>query len=378
MADSSKTEQATPKKRSKAREQGQVARSRELPGVFALAAVIGVMALMAPTAVTHWTVLYRNTLYAASGDIEGNGPVLFWSAVEVMRWIVPILMAGMAVSVLAGLAQGGVNFAPEALSLKFDRFNPASKLSQLVSPVALSNLLKSLLPFSAMLWIAVITVQEHWESMVHASSLGLRPFASLVGNMTFEMTWKSGLVLLAWSVVDYMLTLQKMNSDMKMTKQEVRQEYKETDGNPLIKSRIRQIQRNMRKRQSLKAAATATVIVTNPTHYAVALKYEADMAAPIVVAKGLNVLAEKIKQLARDNGIMLVENRPLAQALYKSVEVGDSIPANLYKAVAEILALVFRAQAEVRRNEAERRSRNASGQKMSNNSGGPTPNPGMR
>ncbi|MGA2051211.1 MAG: EscU/YscU/HrcU family type III secretion system export apparatus switch protein [Terracidiphilus sp.] len=378
MADSSKTEQATPKKRSKAREQGQVARSRELPGVFALAAVIGVMALMAPTAVTHWTVLYRNTLYAASGDIEGNGPVLFWSAVEVMRWIVPILMAGMAVSVLAGVAQGGVNFAPEALSLKFDRFNPASKLSQLVSPIALSNLLKSLLPFSAMLWIAVITVQTHWESMVHASSLGLRPFASLVGGMTFEMTWKSGLVLLAWSVVDYMLTLQKMNSDMKMTKQEVRQEYKETDGNPLIKSRIRQIQRNMRKKQSLKAAATATVIVTNPTHYAVALKYEADMAAPIVVAKGLNVLAEKIKQLARDNGIMLVENRPLAQALYKSVEVGDSIPANLYKAVAEILALVFRAQADVRRSEAERRSRNASGQKMNNNSGGPTPNPGMR
>jgi len=378
MADSSKTEQATPKKRSKAREQGQVARSRELPGVFALAAVVGVTALMAPTAVTHWSVLYRNTLYAASGDIEGNGPVLFWSTVEVMRWIVPILMAGMAVSVMAGLAQGGVNFAPEALALKFDRFNPASKLGQLVSPVALSNLLKSLLPFSAMLWIAVITVQEHWESMVHASSLGLRPFASLVGTMTFELTWKSGLVLLAWSAVDYMLTLKKMESDMKMTKQEVRQEYKETDGNPLIKSKIRQIQRNMRKKQSLKAAATATVIVTNPTHYAVALKYEADMAAPIVVAKGLNVMAEKIKQLARDNGIMLVENRPLAQALYKTVEVGDSIPGNLYKAVAEILALVFRAQAEVRRSEAERRSRNASGQKAQNNIGGSNPGPGTK
>ena len=378
MADSSKTEQATPKKRSKAREQGQVARSRELPGVFALAAVMGVTALMAPTAVTHWTVLYRNTLYAASGDIEGNGPVLFWSAIEVMRWIVPILMAGMAVSVMAGLAQGGVNFAPEALALKFDRFNPASTLGQLVSPVALSNLLKSLLPFSAMLWIAVITVQEHWESMVHASSLGLRPFASLVGGMTFELTWKSGLVLLAWSAVDYALTLKKMESDLKMTKQEVRQEFKETDGNPLIKSKIRQIQRNMRKKQSLKAAATATVIVTNPTHYAVALKYEADMAAPIVVAKGLNVLAEKIKQLARDNGIMLVENRPLAQALYKTVEVGDSIPGNLYKAVAEILALVFRAQAEVRRSEAERRSRNASGQKTQNNIGGSNQNPGTK
>jgi flagellar biosynthetic protein FlhB len=244
--------------------------------------------------------------------------------------------------------------------------------------VALSNLLKSLLPFSAMLWIAVITVQEHWESMVHASSLGLRPFASLVGGMTFELTWKSGLVLLAWSAVDYALTLKKMESDLKMTKQEVRQEFKETDGNPLIKSKIRQIQRNMRKKQSLKAAATATVIVTNPTHYAVALKYEADMAAPIVVAKGLNVLAEKIKQLARDNGIMLVENRPLAQALYKTVEVGDSIPGNLYKAVAEILALVFRAQAEVRRSEAERRSRNASGQKTQNNIGGSNQNPGTK
>jgi flagellar biosynthesis protein FlhB len=376
MADSSKTEQATPKKRSKAREQGQIARSRELPGVFALAAVVGVTALMAPSAVTHWTVLYRNTLYAASGDIGGNGPVLFWSAIEVMRWIVPILLAGMTVSMLAGLAQGGINFAPEALALKFDRFNPASKLGQLFSAVGLSNLLKSLLPFSAMLWIAVITVQEHWESMVHASSLGLRPFATLVGSMIFELTWKSGLVLLAWSAVDYMLTLKKMESDLKMTKQEVRQEYKETDGNPLIKSRIRQIQRAMRKKQSLKAAATATVIITNPTHYAIALKYETDMAAPIVVAKGINLLAEKIKQLARDNGIMLVENRPLAQALYKSVEVGDSIPANLYKAVAEILALVFRAQAEVRRSDAERRSRNASGQRTQNIPGGPAPETG--
>jgi flagellar biosynthetic protein FlhB len=370
MADGSKTEQATPKRRNKAREEGQVARSRDLPGVFALAAVAGVAVLMAPTAVTHWTTLYRNTLdAAATGDIETNGPLLFWSAVEVMRWIVPMLLAAMVVSVLAGLAQGGINFAPGALALKFDRFNPASKLGQIFSPVGLSNLLKSLLPFGAILWVAISAVRAHWETMVHASSLGLRPFANLVGSMVLELTWKSGLVLLAWSAVDYFLTMRKMDSDMKMTKQEVRQEYKETDGNPVIKSRIRQLQRAMRKKQSLQAAATATVIVTNPTHYAVALRYLTDMPAPIVVAKGRNLLAEKIKQLARDNGIMLVENKPLAQALYKSVEVGDSIPAKLYQAVAEILALVFRAQAEVRRGEAERRSRNASGQRTGNVSG---------
>ena len=378
MADSSKTEQATPKRKNKAREQGQVARSRELPGVLALAAVVGVTTLMAPSAVSHWAVLYRNTLNAASGDIGPNGPVLFWSAIEVMRWLFPILLAGMTVSMLAGLAQGGVNFAPEALALKFDRFNPASKLGQIFSPVGLSNLLKSLLPFGAILWVTVNAIRDHWEPMVLASNLGLKPFVSLVGSMVFGLTWKSGLILLAWAAVDYLLILKKMDGDLKMTKQEVREEYKETDGNPVIKSRIRQIQRAMRRRQSLKAAATATVIVTNPTHYAIALKYETDMPAPIVVAKGINLLAEKIKQLARDNGIMLVENRPLAQALYKSVEVGDSIPANLYKAVAEILALVFRAQAEVRRSDAERRSRNASGQKTQNPSGGSNSEPGVK
>ena len=164
---------------------------------------------------------------------------------------------------------------------------------------------------------------------------------------------------------------------MKMTKQEVREEYKETDGNPVIKSRIRQLQRAMRRKQSLKAAATATVVVTNPTHFAVALRYETEMPAPMVVAKGRNLLAEKIKQLARDNGIMLVENKPLAQALYKSVEVGDSIPAKLYQAVAEILALVFRAEAEVRKAEAARRSRNASGQRTETYPAASTPDPGV-
>jgi flagellar biosynthetic protein FlhB len=379
MADSSKTEQATPRRKEKAREKGQVARSRELPGVFAIAAMAGTLAIMAPSAVTHWTVLYRNTINAAAaGDIESNGPVLFWSSVEVMRWIAPILMAGMVVSVVTGLAQGGFNFAPEAMALKFDRFNPASKLGQIFSPVGLSNLLKSLLPFAAILWITVVIARNQWEAMVLSSSLGLRPFANLVGSMVIELTWKALLVLAAWSAVDYLLTLRKMDSDLKMTKQEVREEYKETDGNPFIKSRIRQLQRAMRKKQSLKAAATATVVVTNPTHFAVALRYEMEMPAPIVVAKGRNMLAERIKQIARDNGIMLVENKPLAQALYKSVEVGDSIPSKLYQAVAEILALVFRAQAEVRRNEAERRSRNASGEKIDPKTGGPAARPGVK
>jgi flagellar biosynthesis protein FlhB len=367
MADSSKTEQATPKRKSKAREKGQVARSRELPGVFALAGVAGAATMMASTSITHWTTFYRNTLYVAStGNFESNGPLFFWSSVEVMRWIVPILLAAVMLSALSGVAQGGINFAPEALALKFERFNPASKLGQIFSPVGLSNLLKSLLPFGAILWLAINAIRANFETMVHASSLGLRVFSGFVGSMVFALTWKAGLVLLLWSAVDYVFTLMKSNSDMKMTKQEVREEHKESDGNPVIKSRIHRLRRAMRRRQSMKAAATATVVVTNPTHYAIALRYETEMPAPIVVAKGRNLLAEKIKQLARDSGIMLVENKPLAQALYQSVEVGDSIPAKLYQAVAEILALVFRAEAEVRKAEAARGSRNASGQKTEN------------
>jgi flagellar biosynthetic protein FlhB len=373
MADSSKTEQATPKRRSKAREKGQVARSRELPGVFALAGVAGTMALMASTSITHWTTFYRNTLYlATTGSFDSNGPLFFWSGVEVMRWIVPILLTAVTVSAFIGVAQGGINFAPGALALKFDRFNPASKLGQIFSPVGLSNMLKSLLPFSVILWIAINSIRTNWETMVHASSLGLRIFAAFVGSIVFALTWKAGLVMLLWSAVDYVFVLMKSNSDMKMTKQEVREESKESDGNPVIKSRIHRLRRAMRRRQSLKAAATATVVVTNPTHYAVALRYETEMPAPIVVAKGRDLLAEKIKQLARDCGIMLVENKSLAQALYKSVEVGDSIPAKLYQAVAEILALVFRAEAEVRKAEAARGSRNASGQKTENGPSAPT------
>src|SRR5260370_32298772 len=152
MADGNKTEQATPKRRKKAREQGQVALSRELPGVFALAAVAGVTTLMAPTAVNHWTTLYRDTLYvAASSNIDRNGPVLFWSAVEVMRWIIPILLAAMTLSVFAGLMQSGINIAPEALALKFARFNTVSEPGPIFSPVGLSKQLQALLPFARLL-----------------------------------------------------------------------------------------------------------------------------------------------------------------------------------------------------------------------------------
>lgn len=363
MADSSKTEQATPRRRQKAREQGQVARSRELPGVLAILGAVGALVFISQDAVTHWTTLYRNMLSAASnGEFASNGPILFWSSIEVFRWIVPVLCTAMLLSVAAALAQGGFSVAPEALALKFERFSPASKLGQIFSPAGLSNLLKSLLPFTAIAWVSENCIRAHWGILVQASSFGLHQLIALLTGMIVEVGWKACLILAAWSGVDYLLTWMKMEGDLKMTRQEVREESKQNDGNPLIKARIHRLRRRMRKKQALAAAATATVIVTNPTHYAVALRYTPDMPAPRVVAKGMNLLAQQIKALGTENGILILENKPLAQALYKTVEVGEAIPSMLYQAVADILVLVFRAQAEVRQQETMRRSRNASGE----------------
>lgn len=363
MADSSKTERATPKRREKAREQGQVARSRELPSILAVVGAAAALCVMSRGAVTHWTTFYRNVLdSAATDDFQSSGPIFFWSSVEVFRWIVPVLLTALVLSVAAGLAQGGFSLAPEALMLKFERFNAATKFGQIFSIAGVNNLLKSLLPFGAIAWIAAYCIHSHWGLMVRASSLGMHMFVSTLGGMIYEVSWKSCLVLIAWSGVDYLLTWFKMEGDMKMSREEVKEEHKQSDGNPVSKGRIRRLQRRMRKKQALAAAATATVIITNPTHYAVALRYTPDMPAPIVVSKGMNLLAQQIKALGSENGILILENKPLAQALYKTVEVGEAIPSALYQAVADILVLVFRAQAEVRQQEKVRRSRNASGE----------------
>lgn len=357
MADSSKTEQATPRRRNKAREQGQVTRSRELSGALSMAAIAGTLTLMSKQAAPHWTDFFRNVLDSAQTDsIDANGPLLFWTCIEALRWIVPVMMAGLVVSLASNLAQGGFVFAPEALSPKFDRFSPANRFKQIFSLASLSNVLKSLLPFSAIIWVGYDCIHSHWGQILASTFTDSRSFTHLVSGMLLEVCWKSGLILLVWSGADYMLLRFKSEGDLKMSRQEIREELKDTDGNPANKARIRKMQRQARRKRMIKAAETATVVITNPTHYAVALRYETDMPAPVVVAKGLDLLAAQIKEIAWLKDIPVIENRPLAQALYKSVEVDDTIPAALYQAVAEILVLVYKAQAEVKQREAQRRA----------------------
>jgi flagellar biosynthesis protein FlhB len=366
MPEANQTEKATPQRRRKAREQGQVARSRELPSLLAIAGALGAVALTTTDAGAHWRSFYEGLLGAATGENFGaGGPILFWCSVEVLRWVVPAVLVAMLLSVASGLAQGGLNVAPAALQPKFERFHPGSRIGQIFSLGSLSSLGKSLIPFGAILLIGCHALRDHWTVLVRVSGTDTHALAATVVAIAADVCWKSALVLLLWAGVDYGLVWRQSENQLRMSREELKQEHKETDGNPHTKQQVRRVQRAMRKRRSLQAAASATLVVTNPTHFAVALRYEAGMSAPEVVAKGRDLLAQKIKQIAYENGVTVMENKALAQALYKTVEVGDSIPAELYQAVAELLVVVFRAQAELREQERLRRARNAAGEVMS-------------
>ena len=363
MPEANQTEKATPQRRKKAREQGQIARSREFPNLLAMAGVLGTVTMMCSGMGAHWRSFYVSALNTASDDhFAGNGTMFFWTGLEVLRWIAPALLMALLLSVGAGLAQGGISVAPAALQPKFQRFSPASRMKQIFSLGSLSSLGKSLVPFGVILALGINSLRDHWRLLVSASEIDVRLLISIISGAAYTLAWKAGLVLLAWAAIDYGLLWRQNEAQLRMSREEIKQEHKQTDGNPHTKQQVRKIQRAMRKRRSLQAAATATIVITNPTHYAVALKYDPGMGAPEVVAKGTDLLAQKIKQIAYENNVTVMENKPLAQALYKSVEVGDTIPAQLYQAVAEVLVVVFRAQAEAREQERKRRAKNATGE----------------
>jgi len=363
MPESDKTQKATPHRRKKAREQGQIARSREFGNVLALVGAAATLAVMCSDCVPHWAAFYDGLLIAASdGDIGPNGPIWFWSAIEVLRWIVPILLIAMLLSVSVSLAQGGLNFAPAALTPKFERLNPGNRLGQIFSFVTLGNLLKSLIPFLAIGLLGFGAIKSHWSELAQASGDDLRTLLMALGELLRSVLWKAVLVLIVWAAVDYVLTWKQSESKLRMSHDEVKREHKETEGNPFTKGQVRRRQRAMRKRKPLEAAAKATIVVTNPTHFAVALRYEPAMRAPEVVAKGRDLLAQRIKTIAQEHNVPIMENKILARTLYGAVEVGQAIPSDLYQAVAEILVVVFRAQAELREREAMRSRRDATGE----------------
>ena len=348
MARDDKTEQATPRRRQKAREKGRVARSRELSGALVSFAGVLVLLWVSAAELQRWRGSWRSwPEFAARADFSSAIPVLIWTGIAAVRWMVTPLTLVWVLAVGSSLTQGGFVFSAEALSPNVERMSPAKKLGQMFSIAGLAPPAKSLIPFSVLFYLGVSMLARDWDRLLRAGQMPVGEIGEFACQRAFEICWKSTLVLVLWAGIDYLLQRQKLERDLRMSKQELRDEYKETDGNPTVKARLRRLRRQMRRRRMLKDVEHASVVVTNPTHFAVALEYRPEMAAPVVVAKGANLLAEQIKQVARWHEVPIAENPPLAQALYRGVEVGQAIPAKLYVAVAEILAFIYRAQMRV-------------------------------
>ncbi|HEY1495721.1 MAG TPA: EscU/YscU/HrcU family type III secretion system export apparatus switch protein, partial [Candidatus Solibacter sp.] len=272
---------------------------------------------------------------------------------------VGMVMAAVAAAALAvGVLQtGGLSVHVGAVGFKFDRVNPLSNAKNLFSLRAAGRIGKSLIP-AAILAIFAVQRIAHQFSVPPFSTARLEMLGSDIFGLLEAAAW----LLFAWAAVDYLIEWQSRETRLKMSRQDMRDEYKETEGSPQVRSRIRGLQRQMRRRKVKADVSRAAVVLTNPTHYAVALGFDFNtMEAPRVLAKGRNLLAEEIKAEARWAGVPIVENPPLARSLYRSVEVGQSIPVDLYAAVAAILAYLYRQRVEAEMR--DRRAREAAARK---------------
>lgn len=346
MSSENKTEKATPRRRQKSREKGQIARSRELPSALVVMAVIFFLLWRLPVWGQEWGRLFAELLATASSAEIAPGTLIVQNVFQtVLIWMVPVFILTWTLATATMFAQGGIVFAPSALELKWDRLNPVSELQRFFSVEGLNRLLKSVVPMGGLLLVFYSVLSREWSRLLDTSSLG---FASAFGWMwdrAYELAWKGALWLIAWAVIDYVLQRVRMERGMRMSHQDLRDEAKDTQQSPMIKQKIRQLQRERRRRRMLEDVPYATVVVTNPTHYAVALRYQPEsMAAPTVVAKGRDHLAQNIKRIARWNEVPIVENPPLARALYQAVDIGGNIPEALYATVAEMLAFLYRTQ----------------------------------
>ena len=350
MAGEDRSQQATPRRKQQARERGQVVRSRELTGALSLFAVVLLLGWLPDI----WIGTWRNLLvvgldHARAGNLEMDTAITFAMSEALLHWLAPSFALAWCVALLSSVAQGGVVFATEALEPNWERLNPIANLGSLFSLAGLSRMLKSLLPAALILFVTLGMIERDWMAIEASSRAGVRPLFGWMFGRWFELSWKCSLVMLVWSGVDYILQRRHFENSLRMTQQEVRQEAKDTEGSPLVRGRIRRRRREMQKRWTMKDVERATAVVTNPQHFAVALEYRPDaMPAPVVIAKGIDQVALRIKEVARWHGIPVVENPPLAQALYRATEVGEAIPAKLYAAVAEILAFLYRTQARLR------------------------------
>jgi flagellar biosynthetic protein FlhB len=340
-----KTEPATSKKKREALEKGQVAKSQDVNSAMILLSGVLLVLFLGGSMVSQMKdtmgMICKNLFYEDFNADTFIGLVMDISFKN-LKGVLPIMGGFMIVGLIASYSQVGIVFSNKALIPDFKRLNPISGIKKLISRRSLIKTAMSLLKLSIMGGIAYVSIMKDLDPLMELVSMRTEEIFSSASGLIFGITLKISIILLILALLDFLYQRWQHSKDLMMTKNEVKQESKQTEGDPLIKSRVKAAQREMSKKRMMQAIPDADVVVTNPTHYAVALKYDAStMEAPKVVGKGVDLIALKIREIAEKNNIPIVEDRVLARVLYSTVELDGEVPAKLYQAVAKVLSYVY-------------------------------------
>lgn len=340
-----KTEQATPKRREDARKRGQVARSMEVNSALMMLAGFSVLMLFREHFLNGLMSHTRRILSQSHTyhlDFAGTQQLFLALLRDFLFILFPVLVTMFVAGILVNLLQVGFLFTGEPITPKLQKISPGEGFKRIFSRRTLESLVRDILKIVIVGWIGYSAVKGVLNPTIQIADASIRQIMAYTGLTIFSIAMKILIGYAIIAILDYAFQRWDYERSLMMTRQEIREEFKQTEGDPLLRARIRTVQREIARRRMMEEVPKADVVVTNPTEIAVALSYKPGMTAPIVVAKGKRVIAEKIREKAIEAGIPIVQNILLAQALYKAVEVGHSIPGDLYTAVAEVLAYVYR------------------------------------
>lgn len=342
-----KTEKPTPKKRSDARKEGQVLQSREINTAVVLFLLFWGLSKFGNHMLNQLmgltTTIYKNYLFH-EGIFNLEGIRLLF--LKIMLTTAIIVMPITAIALFSGLiisyAQVGFLFNPKAIQVKLNKLNPIEGFKRLFSKRSLVELFKSLVKIFIVGYVVYSYVMKEVVHIIKLPDSEINSTVAYLGDLVVRTAFRACGVLIVLSVFDFFYQWREHENNLKMSKQEIKEEFKQAEGDPKIKSKIKEKQRQMAMSRMMSEVPKADVIITNPTHYAVGIKYEKDLYdAPYVLAKGQDLVAQNIKEIAKENDVPIVENKTLARTLYSNVEIGQVIPEELYKSVAEILAYVY-------------------------------------
>lgn len=335
---------ATPKKKLDARKKGQILKSQELTSAVMLLALVGLLKVWLPYMLNGIAELFS---YVTDMSVEWNN-LLVWQVMVTLSWkcfllLGPLFLASAVAAIAVNYLQVGSLFTFETISPKISRLSPIQGLKRMFGLKALVQLIKSLFKVGVIGYFLFDVIRNNINVFPALQGLTVIESVIILGNLLFELAWKTAVAFIIIAILDFIYQWYDYEKNLRMSHQEIKEEFKQTEGDPQLKAQIKKQQRELAMRRMMEDLKGADVVITNPTHFSVALKYEPQKSsAPYVVAKGQDAVALRIREIARDNDIVIMEDKHLARALYAQVELGQSVPADLYKAVAEVLAFVYR------------------------------------